>query len=136
LLDRANAVSSGQYLQAVAQMQIVARRLVAFFDTYDVLVLPVYLHPPIAIGQWADLSPEAILQNVINWVAPCPPFNATGQPAIALPIDFNASNIQEGLPVGVQIIGRPGAESTLLALAAQIEAAKPWGQQRPAIANL
>jgi amidase len=136
LLDRANAVSSGQYLQAVAQMQIVARRLVAFFDAYDVLVLPVYLHPPIAIGQWADLPPEAILQNVINWVAPCPPFNATGQPAIALPIDFNASNIQEGLPVGVQIIGRPGAESTLLALAAQIEAAKPWGQQRPAIGNL
>jgi len=135
LLDRANAVNSGQYLQAVAQMQIVARRLVAFFERYDALVLPVYLHPPIAIGQWADLSPEAILQNVINWVAPCPPFNATGQPAIALPMGFDAVNVQQGLPLGVQIIGRPGADSTLLALAAQIEAAKPWHQQRPAIAN-
>jgi amidase len=97
--------------------------------------MPVYLHSPIAIGAWADLSPEAILQNAINWIAPCPPFNATGQPAIALPMGFDPT-VPGGLPVGVQIIGRPGAESTLLALAAQIEAAKPWGQQRPAIGNL
>ena len=129
LLDRANGISSGQYLQAVAQMQVVSRQFVAFFDRYDVLVLPIYMYPTIRVGEWAELSPETILQKVINWVAPCPAFNATGQPAIALPMGFDAN----GLPLGVQIIGRPAAESTLFGLAAQLEAAKPWLQQRPEI---
>jgi amidase len=128
-LDRANATTSGQYLQAAAQMQIIARQFVAFFDRYDLLVLPIYMSPTIRVGEWAELSPEGILQNVINWVAPCPPFNATGQPAIAIPMGFDAN----GLPLGVQIIGRPAAESTLFAIAAQLEAAKPWQQQRPVI---
>jgi amidase len=50
--------SAGQYLQAVYQMQVVARQIVAFFDTVDVLVLPVYLHSPIRVGEWANLSPR------------------------------------------------------------------------------
>ncbi|GAC1459384.1 MAG: amidase [Chamaesiphon sp.] len=122
------AGSAGEYLRAVAQMQIVARQIVAFFDIFDVLVLPVYMHPQIRVGEWADLSPEQILHNIISWVAPCPPFNASGQPAIALPTGFDAPT---GLPLGVQIIGRPAAEATLIALASQIEAAKPWSQHRP-----
>ncbi|HLO49336.1 MAG TPA: amidase family protein, partial [Kamptonema sp.] len=50
------------------------------------------------------------------------PFNASGQPAIALPTGLDTN----GLPLGIQIIGRPGAEATLIALGAQIEAAKPF----------
>ncbi len=124
--------SAGEYLQAVAAMQIIARRIVAFFDIYDVLVLPVYLQPPIRIGEWAQLSPEETFHKIINWVAPCPPFNATGQPAVALPTGFNPTT---GLPIAVQLIGRPAAEATLISLAAQIEAAKPWSQHRPAYAS-
>lgn len=122
--------SAGEYLQAVGQMQIIARRIVAFFNTVDVLILPTYLHPTIRIGEWANLSLEETFQKIINWVAPCPPFNATGQPAIALPTGFDAN----GLPIGIQLIGRPAAESTIIALATQIEAAKPWSQHRPAFA--
>jgi len=128
LLARTSTVA--EYLQAVSQMQIVARQIVAFFDTVDVLVLPVYLHSPIRVGEWASLSPEETFQNIIRWVAPCPPTNATGQPAIALPVGFDSN----GLPVSVQLIGKPAAEATLISLAAQIEAAKPWIQHRPAFA--
>ncbi|KAF3889639.1 MULTISPECIES: amidase [Nostocales] len=121
--------SAGEYLKAVSQMQVVSRQIVAFFDTVDVLVLPVYLHSPIRVGEWADLSPEETFQKIIDWVAPCPPANATGQPAIALPVGFDSN----GLPIGVQLIGRPAAEATLISLAAQLEVAKPWIQHRPSL---
>jgi len=123
--------SAGEYLQAVSQMQILARRIVMFFEAYDVLVLPIYLHGAIRVGEWANLSPQETLQRIINWIAPCPPFNASGLPAIALPTGFDAAT---GLPVGVQLVGRPAAETTILALAAQLEADKPWNNHRPTFA--
>lgn len=119
--------SVGEYLRAVSQMQIVARQIVAVFDTVDVLVLPVYLHSPIRVGEWADLTPEETFQKIIHWVAPCPAANATGQPAIAIPVGFDTN----GLPISVQLVGKPAAESTLISLAAQLEAANPWLQHRP-----
>jgi amidase len=122
--------SVAEYLQAVAQMQVVARQIVAFFDSVDVLILPVYLHSPIRVGEWANLSPEETFQNIVQWVAPCPPANATGQPAIAIPVGFDS----KGLPISVQLIGKPAAEATLISLAAQIEAAKPWIGHRPSFA--
>jgi len=64
---------------------------VAFFDDVDVLVLPVYLHGPMKIGEWGAFSPEEIIQRVINWIAPCPPFNATGQPAITIPVGLHSN---------------------------------------------
>ncbi len=120
---------AGDYLKAVSQIQVIARQIVAFFDAVDVLVLPTCMHPPIRVGEWADLTPEQTLIKIINWIAPCPPFNASGQPAIALPTGFDSN----GLPVGIQLVGRPAAEATLIALAAQLEAAKPWHQHRPAV---
>jgi amidase len=123
--------SVGEYLRALSQLQIVSRQIVAFFDDFDVLVLPVYLHSPIRIGEWAALSPEEAFQSIVRWVSPCPVANATGQPAIALPMGFDS----HGLPISVQLIGKPAAEATLISLAAQIEAAKPWIQHRPAFAT-
>jgi amidase len=119
--------SAGEYLQALAQMQIVSRQIVAFFDNIDVLVLPVYLHSPIKIGEWQNLTPEETFQNIIKWVAPCPIANATGLPAIAIPVGFDSN----GLPMSVQLIGKPAAESTIISLAAQLETANPWIQHRP-----
>lgn len=121
--------TAAEYLRAVMQMQVISRQIVAFFDNFDVLLLPVYLHPTIRIGEWADLTPEETLKKVINWVAPCPPFNASGLPAIALPAGFD----DRGLPVGIQLVGKPAAEATLIALAAQLEAAYPWNQHRPGL---
>jgi amidase len=124
---RAWRVNSGAYLRAVSALQRVSRRIVQFADPYDVLILPVYMHPAIRIGEWKNLRSPTLLKNVINWVAPCPPFNASGQPAIAIPQGFAPS----GVPTGVQLVGRPADEATLLSLAAQLEAAHPWHHQRP-----
>ncbi len=123
-------ISAGQYLQAVSKMQILARQIIAGFSAFDVVVLPTYMHAAIPVGEYAHLSPEETLQRIINWIAPCPPFNLSGQPAIALPTGFNS----QGLPIGVQLVGQPAAEATLISLAAQLEAVQPWQQYRPAIA--
>lgn len=121
------ACSLGEYLQAVYQMQIISRQIVAFFDHFDVLLLPTYLQPPIKVGEWADLSHEETLHKIINWVIPCPPFNATGQPAIAIPTGFTTN----GLPIGVQLIGKPADEATVLSLAYSIEQIKFWSKNTP-----
>ena len=123
----ARTSNAGEYLRAVYQMQMIARRIVTFFDNIDVLVMPVYLHSPIRVGEWAALSPEETFENIIRWIAPCPAANATGQPAISLPVGFD--NL--GLPIAVQLIGKPTAEATLISLAAQLEAANPIYKHRP-----
>jgi amidase len=128
---RAWRVNTGAYLRAVSKLQRVARQIVQFTYPYDVLILPVYTHQAIRIGEWKQLRSPTILKNVINWVAPCPPFNASGQPAISIPQGFAPS----GVPVGVQLVGRPADESTLLSLAAQIETARPWAHHRPKLAT-
>jgi amidase len=59
-----------------------------------------------------------------------PVFNATGQPGISLPLYEG----EDGLPLGVQIVGRPAGEATLLALSSQLEEACPWAQRRAPLA--
>jgi amidase len=124
------ADTSGDYLRATWAMQMIARRIVAFFEEYDALILPVFLHPTIRVGEWATLSPEELMPRLIHWVAPCPPFNASGQPSIAIPTGFDSN----GVPIGVQIVGRPADEATIIAIAAHIEAAQPWNEGYPAFA--
>ena len=128
---RAWRINSGAYLRAVSRLQQVARQIVEFCYPFDVLVLPVYMHPAIKVGEWKQLRSPQILKNVIDWVAPCPPFNASGQPAMAIPTGFGPN----GLPLGVQLVGRPAEEATLLSLAAQLEAGASWHHQRPGIAS-
>jgi amidase len=129
---RSRFTSCGKYLRSVDQMQLVARRLVEQTTGFDVLLLPTYMYPTIRVGEWASLRPATILQEIINWIAPCPPFNATGQPGISIPTGFTST----GLPMGVQLVGRPADEFTLISLAAQIESVQPWSQHRPEIAAI
>jgi len=122
---------TGPYLQAVSKLQQIARQIVAFCHPYDAILLPTYMHGAIRVGEWRHQRPRQILENIIRWIGPCPPFNASGQPAIAIPTGFT----DQGLPLGVQLVGRPADEATLFALAAQLEAQHPWSQQRPAMAR-
>jgi amidase len=122
--------SAASYFEQLWKMQVIARQIVAHLYEYEAVVMPTYLHHTIRIGEWNDLSPEALMEKVTRWVFPCPPFNATGQPSIALPVNLTENH----LPVGVQIVGRPADETTLIGLAAQLEARHPW-THRPAIAT-
>ena len=88
---------------------------------------------PIKIGALEPKEGEQPLQMLMNsaeWVPFTPVWNVTGQPAISLPLH----QTEAGLPVGVQLVGPPAGEELLLSPAAQIEAAEPWADRRPALA--
>lgn len=127
---RAKFTSAGRYVRSVQQLQAFSRKVVKLFDDYDVLLTPTYMHPTIRVGEWKNLSSAMTLQKIIEWIGPCPPFNASGQPAISIPGGFDS----KGLPIGIQLVGRPADEVTILALAAQLEQAMPWRHQHPEMA--
>ncbi|AIE76027.1 MULTISPECIES: amidase [unclassified Synechocystis] len=109
--------TAGDYLRGVRDMQVISRQIVTFMGQYDALILPVFNHQPPKVGEWAHLAPPNVVQKIIEWIAPCPPANAAGLPAIAIPVGFDG----QGLPLSVQIIGKPAADATVLALAYQLE---------------
>jgi amidase len=102
-------------------------RIVALWDEVDVLVTPALATTAIAAeGAYGHHFPYA-LDRAGRFTPFTPIFNLTGQPAIALPAGIGA----DGLPLSVQLVGRPGAEDLLYSLAGQIEAAQPWADRRP-----
>jgi len=103
------------------------RRLGPVFEQHDVLITPTTASPPPRIGRLQGRGALATLNTVAGWVPYNGIWNATGQPAASVPAGVGA----DGLPRGVQLVGRVNDEATLLSLAAQIEAERPWAQLRP-----
>ncbi len=102
-------------------------RVLELWQEVDVLMMPVLASTAIAAeGAYAKSAPVAF-DRASRFMPFNPLFNLTGQPSIALPAGFGA----DGLPLSVQLIGRPGAEDLLYSLAGQIEAAQPWAHHRP-----
>lgn len=112
---------------------IVCRSVAPFFERYDLLLTPVTAAPPIALGVMdcnrAGLDAQGWLRDVFRHVPFTALYNVTGQPAISLPLATSS----EGLPLGVQLVGRWGDEATLFNLGGQLEQAMPWNARRPAI---
>jgi amidase len=106
-----------------------ARRLNAIFNEADVLLLPVIGEPPVPIGKWDSRSGMWTLTGMTRRTGFGPPWNYVGNPAASVPAGFT----QDGLPVSVQLVGRPDDEATLLSLAAQLEAERPWAERRPPV---
>jgi len=129
IYDLAQGMTSVTYLGAVAQLQALARGLVAFFAGYDLLLTPGLGERPLVIGECNGLGEQPMedLARSGRFTPFTSLFNVTGQPAITVPIGFG----EDGLPTSVQIIGKPLGEDTLLQIAAQIETARPWAHQRP-----
>jgi amidase len=113
---------------ASAQLQIFARGLVSWMDQYDVIVAPALAEAPVALDDvhWQTDDPMGLFKRSGAFTPFTAVANITGQPAIALPLAEH-----EGLPVGVQLFGRPAREGDLLAVATQLEMARPWAQRRP-----
>jgi amidase len=106
-----------------------AARINRIFDRYDVLVSPTAGELPIEVGRWNGASALRTLIGMSRTFGFTPAWNHTGQPALAVPMGFSA----EGLPRSVQLVGRPNDEATLISLAAQIEAERPWADRRPPV---
>jgi len=128
LAESARASSAADYARAVARLQMLARRIVAFWNEVDVVITPTLALPPVPIG-WQDVATGAIEQLLRN--TEFTPFtaiaNLTGLPAMSLPLHWSAA----GVPIGVQAIGPPAGDALLLSLAAEIETTHPWADRRP-----
>jgi amidase len=104
-------------------------RVLELWQEVDVLLVPVLASTAIAAeGAYGKAAPLA-MDRASRFMPFNPLFNVTGQPSIALPAGFGA----DGLPLSVQLIGRPGAEDLLYSLAGQVETARPWAQHRPRV---
>ena len=127
-LDGAVATTSPAYAGAIGRLQLRARRIAALWAEYDLLLTPTLAMTPVAVG-W-DTEPEDPREQFDRAARFTPftaAFNVTGQPAVSLPLHWT----DEGLPVGVQLVGRPLGEDVLLRVSSQLEASRPWIDRRP-----
>jgi aspartyl-tRNA(Asn)/glutamyl-tRNA(Gln) amidotransferase subunit A len=101
-----------------------------FFERFDLLLTPTVPIPAFEAGQLAPDGMTAPPGSLIPFADYSPfthPWNITGQPAASVPCGFT----REGLPVGLQIVGRRFADATVLRAAAAFEEARPWNEKRP-----
>jgi amidase len=123
--------TAADYLLALGYLQQFSRRVAGWFTDFDVWLTPVLAEPPLPLGTF-DAPPDQPLLPLLRagaWVPFTPLANITGQPAMSVPLHWNAA----GLPVGSHFIGRFGDEATLFRLAAQLEEARPWAGRRPPV---
>ncbi|MDJ0754763.1 MAG: amidase [Ardenticatenaceae bacterium] len=148
------AFRAGDYARARRQMQKTARKVGRFFEQVDVLLTPTLAQPPIENGALQATSFEQRAMAVVNrlnagsliklsglvepiafktfdYMPYTPLFNITGQPAMSLPLYWNG----DGLPIGMQFVGRFADEVTLFRLAGQLEEARPWKEKQLSIIN-
>ena len=123
------AQSAGDYLLAWQELQRSCRDFAAFFTGYDVWLTPTLARPPAPLGyfDYTHETREQFIEHLGHFTGFTLIANASGQPAISLPLHWTA----EGLPIGVQFTARYGDEATLIRLAAQLEQARPWSHRRP-----
>jgi amidase len=116
---------------ARAMLQIFARSLIRWSAQYDAILTPGLAQAPLLLDSVAPETddPMGLFRRSGHFTPFTPGVNITGQPAIALPLYQR----EDGLPLAVQLIGRPAGEGELLALAAQIETAAPWADRRPGV---
>jgi amidase len=126
--DWGRQISAADYVRAVTGMHNTSREIVQALMPYDALLAPTLTRPAVRLGTLPS-NPATGADEIYAWIAFTFPFNSTGQPAISIPNGFSHA----GLPLAIQIVGRPGDEAGIIALAAQFEAARPWKDRHPAI---
>ena len=120
-------VPSGRREKLLAQRSTRTARVLELWNEVDVLLMPVLATTAIAAeGAYGKSAPVAI-DRASRFMPWNPLFNVTGQPSIAVPAGFGG----DGLPLSIQLVGRPGAEDLLYSLAGQLETARPWAHYQP-----
>lgn len=130
LRERGQTVTEDDLAAARAAMAQFGREALASSADVDVVLTPTLAHLPAPVGSLRnDADPNADFEAQKRFTPFTSPYNISGQPALSVPLHWTS----DGLPVGIQLVGRPMAEATLLGLAAHLEQARPWAQRRPAI---
>ena len=132
LRERGRRTSGPEYMLAQQDMQRAARDGAAFSDGYDAWLTPTLGRPPVLTGElkFDAGDPFENRRRQAEFTPFTPLSNATGQPALSVPLYWN----DEGLPIGVHFVGRFGDEAGLIRLASQLEEARPWSGRRPPVA--
>jgi len=128
LMTRGQALTAADYCAAINLVRTRSARIMEFWENYDLLVTPTALHLAFPNG-WSSEELEERWHAILDFDAFMYPFNVTGQPAISVPCGWS----EEGLPIGLQIVGRFGGEAAVLSLAAAFEEARPWTLRRPTL---
>ena len=127
----AEGIDGATYMEAIHTAHRIGRQMAAFHEDWDVLLTPSFGTLPPKLG-WLDMMMddlEEYWRRVFSFSPFTVWFNLTGQPAMMIPL----GQTESGFPVAVQAIARFGDEATLFRLAAQLEAARPWIDRRPAL---
>jgi amidase len=127
-VGRAEGTSSVDYGRAVVALQRSCRSILPFWAEYDLVLTPTLALPPVPIGWlFEGDDPWSWIDRAFRFTPFTPLVNVMGLPSVSLPL----AQTDDGLPVGVQLIGGPAGEATLLRLSAQVERARPWRDRRP-----
>ncbi|GAA1718999.1 amidase [Isoptericola hypogeus] len=129
LIGRGRQVPARALAEALRALTAFERRLVAQVTRYDVVVTPALAMTPRPVGWFDPEDPERNFTQQCQYTPWTSMLNVAGLPAVTVPTHQTA----DGLPMGVQLIGGPGAETTLLALAAQLEDRLHWADRHPPV---
>ena len=133
MAERGLSVSAGEYLAAIDWLQVWTRRIAKWWsdEKFDLLLTPTIAEPPPPLGELVTTreDPTAGWERLMEVIQFTPPYNATGQPAISLPLHWNAA----GLPIGAHLVAGFGREDLLIQVSSQLEQARPWKDRRPPI---
>lgn len=127
LCAEGKALSGSDLFEAQRVLARYASAFLSALDSFDVALTPVTTGPPVPLGHFEAGGVPAIADAMLAWSAPTPWVNLTGQPAVALPSHLDG----DGLPYGVQLVGRRRGDASLLALAAQLERSALWNDVHP-----
>ena len=133
LAESGRLVSAATYYESLEALRTFSREMQSWWDVdgWDILLTPTSPEVPPTLGQFAPTpdNPLAGLFRSTSIVLFLAPFNVTGQPAISLPMHAT----DDGVPIGVQLVGGFGREDVLLRVAAQLEEARPWADRTPPV---
>ena len=125
--EHSRSASAADYVRGLRTVHAYGRQVAAMFERFDVLLTSTLGSAPIPIGALQGVAPGAGGLARRAFMPNTRIFNLTGQPAMSMPLAWS----EEGLPIGLQFVGRMGDEATLFRLAGQLEQARPWAGRRP-----
>src|SRR6185312_11467734 len=126
--ERGRRLSANDYVCAINLFHGVGRRIEAAMANFDLTLTPTLTRPPVKLGEFSTQTDfVSFRRKVASYTTFLAIVNASGQPAASLPLYWS----EDGLPIGVQVIGHFGREDQILQLAGQLELAAPWFDRRP-----